>query len=60
MIYWMIVFGHRKCSEMYRVHIRVPGGIPEPPRGIMGLMGHRRGAPQPTMGGAPPLRKEAE
>ena len=38
----------------------VPEGLPEPPVGIMGLMGHKRGAHQPTRGGAPSFRQEAE
>ena len=53
MIYWLIVFRQPKCSEMYRVHIGVRGGLAEPPGGRYGPK--RRKHTSPHGAGAPPL-----
>ena len=34
-----MVFGHKKCSGRYRVHIGSPEGVPGTPSKDMGLMG---------------------
>jgi hypothetical protein len=55
LIYWMIVFRHRKCSRVIRVFIRVSEGLPEPPEERYGPYGpYEGGTLQPTRGGAPP------
>ena len=55
MIYWKVVFGHRKGSGVYRVHTEVPEGLPEPPRERYGPYGPKEGTYQPTRGLVRPL-----
>ena len=51
----MTMFGHRKGSEWFRHFFGVPGGYRNPPGEVMGLMGHKKEAHQPTKGWCPPL-----
>ena len=51
----MTMFGHRKGSEWFRHFSGVPGGYQNPPGEVMGLMGHKKEAHQPTRGWCAPL-----
>ena len=52
----MTIFGHRNGSEVYRVFTGVPGGLPEPPRGVIGPHGPIVGRAEAGQGvGRPPL-----
>ena len=55
LIYRTMVFGHRKCSKGYRVHIGSPEGVPGNPGKDMGLMGQVREHTSPQGAGAPPI-----
>ena len=54
MIYWMIVFGHRKGSERIGYIPEYQRGYGNPPGKDMGHMGHRREANQLTRGWCAP------
>ena len=54
LIYRTMVFGHRKCFEMYQEGIGSPKGVPGTPRQVMGLMGQRRGQTRPQGGWCAP------
>src|SRR4051812_6549243 len=54
----MTIFGHRKGSGKISDNTGVPGGLPEPPGGLMGLMGlkwRRGGAARAGRAPPPPL-----
>ena len=59
-IYWKAIFGHRKGSEWFGHFFGVPGGYRNPPGEVMGLIGHKKEAHQPTRGWCAPLGQEAE
>ena len=51
-----MVFGHRKCFRVYRVIIGVSEWVLDTLGRLVGLLGHKRGAHQPTRGcHAPPM-----
>ena len=54
LIYRTMVFGHRKCSGGYRVHIGSPEGVPGTPGKRYGRYGPRGETHQPPGAGAPP------
>ena len=54
------MFGHRKGSEWFRHFSGVPGGYRNPPGEVIGLMGHKKEAHQPTRGWCAPFGQEAE
>ena len=56
----MTMFGHRKGSEWFRHFSGVPGGYRNPRGEVMGLMGHKKEAHQPTRGWCAPFGQEAE
>ena len=39
LIYWTMLFGHRKCSGEFRIKPECGKGLPEPPGELMGLYG---------------------
>ena len=55
LIYRTIVFGHRKCSRGYQVHIGSPEGVPSNPGKRYGPYGPRGETHQPQGAGAPPI-----
>src|SRR3989337_2003857 len=58
-----MVFGHRKCSGGYRVHIESPEGVPGTPGKRYGPNGPRGETQQPAGAAAPPIwaaREEKE
>ena len=55
MIYRTMVFGHRKCSGGYKVHIRSPEGVPGTPGKRYGPYGPRGETHQPQGAGEPPI-----
>ena len=55
MIYRTIVFGHRKCSGGYLVHIGSLEGVPGSPDKDMGLMGQEGKRTSHKRAGVPPI-----
>ena len=39
LVYWNVIFGHRMSSGGYRINTGETKRLPEPPGGLLGLMG---------------------